>query len=77
MLINASAISDRNAVPSIIFCGIRFNTYGPIKIPVTIYAVTFGKRNFLVILVIKNPKNNISAIDMIIIAISDVIFNFS
>ena len=32
--INASAISARNSVPSIIFWGIKFKQKGPIKIPV-------------------------------------------
>jgi len=34
--IKARAISDKKSIPSIIFVGIRFKTYGPIKIPATI-----------------------------------------
>lgn len=46
--INARAISARNSVPVIIVCGIKFKQNGPIRIPVTIYAVTLGNFNFFV-----------------------------
>ena len=48
------------------------------NIPVIMYAVTLGSFNFLVTLVIKNPPNSISAIDIIVRATGDKLCcNFS
>ena len=33
---NARAISERKSVPSMIRCGTRFSTYGPMRIPARI-----------------------------------------
>ena len=63
--INASAMSDTNAEPSITFCGTAFKQNGPIKMPATMYAVTFGNFKSLVRRVIKNPAIRIIPIDKI------------
>ena len=68
--INAKAISGRNAIPCITFWGIKLRQYGPMRIPVMMYAVTLGSFNFFVILVIKKARNNIKAIEMMIAATS-------
>jgi hypothetical protein len=60
----ASAMSGKNSVPSIIGLGTRLRQNGPIKIPATIYAVTFGRRSRFVSLVIKKPERRIIEIEM-------------
>ena len=75
--INARAISARNSVPVIIVCGIKFKQNGPIRIPVTIYAVTLGNFNFFVIRVIKKPQSSIIAIAIMITATGDCFCNLS
>ena len=66
--INTKAISLIKSVRDMNSCGIRFITEGPIRIPVTIYAVAFGNLNNLVSLVIKKPQIKItpSAIIMLL-----------
>ena len=62
---NASAMSDRKSVPSMIRCGTRSRQYGPSRMPARIYAVTFGSRSSFVSRVIKKPEKSISAMEMI------------
>ena len=62
---NASAISEIKSMPEMTDAGIRFRQYGPIRIPVRIYAVTSGRRSAFVILVMAKPRNSISATEMI------------
>ena len=62
---NAKAISEMNAEPSITFCGTAFRQNGPMIMPATMYAVTLGNLSNLVSRVIKNPANKIIAIDNI------------
>lgn len=63
--INANAISDIKSIPSTTLSGIKSKQYGPITMPITIYAVTFGNFKSLVILVIKKPKKSIKETDII------------
>ena len=58
---NASATSGRNDVYSTTTSGTRFRQYGPMSIPVMIYAVTFGSLRSLVILVSAKPNSSIKA----------------
>ena len=66
---NARAISERKSILSMTVTGIRSMQYGPIRIPVSMYAVTFGRWKRFVILVIAKPRKSISAIEMITDAI--------
>lgn len=75
--INASAMSDTNAEPSITFCGTAFRQNGPMIIPATIYAVTFGNFRSFVSRVIKNPLKRIIASARITAETGDVAFSFS
>ena len=61
----ASAMSGKNSVLSIIGFGTRFRQNGPIKIPATMYAVTFGSLSRLVTRVIKKPDMRIIEIEII------------
>ena len=62
--IKANAISERKSIPEITFSGTNPKQYGPKRIPVIIYAVTFGSRSFLVSLVTANPQNSMSATEI-------------
>ena len=66
--IKTKAISLIKSVRDMNSCGIRLITEGPIRIPVTIYAVAFGSLSNLVSLVIKKPQIKItpSAIIMLL-----------
>ena len=64
----ARAISGRKPMPSTTRGGIRFRQKGPIRIPPTIYAVTFGRRSFLVTRVIRKPTASIRAMAIIVTA---------
>ena len=64
--IKASAMSERKAMPSITCAGINFKQYGPITIPVMIYAVTLGSLNKRVMRVAANPHSSIIATEMMI-----------
>ena len=65
---NESAISGRKSVPSTILCGIRSRQNGPISMPVSIYAVTFGSLSLDVTRVIRNPSRSMTETDMIVTA---------
>ena len=62
--IKARAMSGRKSMPLMIVEGIRLRQYGPIKMPAVMYAVTFGRRSFLVIRVIKKPSRRIVEIEI-------------
>lgn len=70
--IKARAISGRNSMPVITEAGIRFKQKGPMRIPVKMYAVTFGRRSFFVIRVIKNPKKSIMETEIMTVATEEV-----
>ena len=65
--IKTKAMSLIKSVRDINSCGMRLITDGPIKIPVTIYAVAFGNLNNLVSLVIKKPQIKITPSAIIIL----------
>ena len=66
--INAKAMSARKLMPSITFSGMIFKPNGPMSMPATMYAVTLGNFNSLVMRVSKKPDNNITATEMMICA---------
>ena len=61
---NASAMSGRNAMPSMTRRGIKSMQNGPIKMPVTMYAVTLGSLSSLVTRVVRNARIIISESEM-------------
>ena len=64
----ARAISERKSIPSMTVAGTRFKQNGPIRMPTTMYAVTFGSRSRFVNRVIEKPKNSIKAMEIITVA---------
>ena len=54
------------------FCGTRFNTYGPSRMPESMYAVTLGSRSRFVMRVIAKPVISIRATEMIVPATGEV-----
>jgi hypothetical protein len=63
--IKARAMSEIKSVPSMTVCGIRFKQKGPIIIPATIYAVTFGSLRSFVIRVKAKPAKSMIEIAII------------
>ena len=59
--INARATFGRKVVYSTTTPGTRLRQYGPMRIPVTMYAVTFGSLRSFVILVSAKPNSSIIA----------------
>ena len=73
--INARAMSFKKSMPSTIFSGTRWSTYGPSRTPDSMYAVTFGSRSRFVMRVIAKPVISISAIEIMMLATGDVMLN--
>ena len=71
--INAKAISERNSVPFTTVFGTASRQKGPKRIPVIIYAVTFGSFKSFVSRVMAKPQNSIRAMVIIAIAAGDCI----